>query len=716
MTLRLIPAAITALVLAAPSPADTTAGAALSPQGVGEVRDSRGPDLDVGYIHRMPEYNRFMVSHEGDQHIDPAYLGEKKWPAAGEAVTYTAHIFNKGDLPAPPCTYRWYFDGRLVGAGVLPALTPGATTTVAYEASWPADTVRFIQLPAGAMVLYPQQRERALGEHRIRIDLDPDNEVAEFCEQNNVVEDCINALTFWVYMDETTYAGFNALPGILESYSAEDWAQMQLLGLERRFWVAGCPQKIRLDMLKVVPDGTLDPYGIHEPYGTETRQADGRWGFQILEYTPDLIARYIKINFNVVMHEWGHQMGIHDVYRHDIDKLNCLITHNGTRVANTVLMPLVSPWNVFYGEYKVFHPGNSNLAWYDESDRGLMAWPDRHYLSTATAAGMNRNLGLRRGFFGDYLGAIQQGDIKLKVQRHGGAPVPDCAIRIFQRVDETSLVPDNPKFRGTTDAAGEWLFHHYAEPNWNGGMYVNNPWSDYFSGVVHKCPHPLGGNVPLVVELKWGTNVEYHIVEVGPLNIAMGQGVIDDYTIVLTTYESRRSNRLPVISFAGATNMVYLNEGQTLQATITASDPDGDPVTLSASPLYNSTFDPATGRFTFRPDSLQVTRHNAHIEEMWVDFVADDGKFTATRRMQFSVMDRAGSCTLVRPPLLIRGDLDCDGLVDFNDITAFVLALSDPPAWHARYPDCPPKNGDLNDNGQIEFGDINPFVALLSAP
>jgi len=69
------------------------------------------------------------------------------------------------------------------------------------------------------------------------------------------------------------------------------------------------------------------------------------------------------------------------------------------------------------------------------------------------------------------------------------------------------------------------------------------------------------------------------------------------------------------------------------------------------------------------------------------------------------------------PPWL-RGDLNCDGLVDFGDINPFVLALSNWPEWLARYPDCPLENADVNGDGQYGgangFGDINPFVALLT--
>ncbi len=60
------------------------------------------------------------------------------------------------------------------------------------------------------------------------------------------------------------------------------------------------------------------------------------------------------------------------------------------------------------------------------------------------------------------------------------------------------------------------------------------------------------------------------------------------------------------------------------------------------------------------------------------------------------------------------GDLNCDGLVNFDDINPFVLILSDPQAWQRQYPRCHRLNGDCNADGQVNFNDINAFVTLLS--
>ncbi len=62
----------------------------------------------------------------------------------------------------------------------------------------------------------------------------------------------------------------------------------------------------------------------------------------------------------------------------------------------------------------------------------------------------------------------------------------------------------------------------------------------------------------------------------------------------------------------------------------------------------------------------------------------------------------------------LPGDMNCDGVVGFADINAFVLALTNPAAYQTQYPDCDIMNADTNGDGAVDFGDINPFVQLLT--
>jgi hypothetical protein len=62
------------------------------------------------------------------------------------------------------------------------------------------------------------------------------------------------------------------------------------------------------------------------------------------------------------------------------------------------------------------------------------------------------------------------------------------------------------------------------------------------------------------------------------------------------------------------------------------------------------------------------------------------------------------------------GDMDCDGLVNTFDIDPFVLALVNPAAYVAQYPDCNILNGDCDGDGLVNVFDIDPFVQLLIGP
>lgn len=64
------------------------------------------------------------------------------------------------------------------------------------------------------------------------------------------------------------------------------------------------------------------------------------------------------------------------------------------------------------------------------------------------------------------------------------------------------------------------------------------------------------------------------------------------------------------------------------------------------------------------------------------------------------------------PPLL-RGDLNCDGIVSVGDIATFVLALTDEPAYRTAQPFCDAARADINADGLVSVGDIGAFVGLL---
>jgi probable HAF family extracellular repeat protein len=68
----------------------------------------------------------------------------------------------------------------------------------------------------------------------------------------------------------------------------------------------------------------------------------------------------------------------------------------------------------------------------------------------------------------------------------------------------------------------------------------------------------------------------------------------------------------------------------------------------------------------------------------------------------------SGHCTVV------RGDVNCDGLVNNGDIDAFVLALTDSATYAAQFPGCNILSADINGDRLVNNGDIDAFVALLT--
>ena len=58
--------------------------------------------------------------------------------------------------------------------------------------------------------------------------------------------------------------------------------------------------------------------------------------------------------------------------------------------------------------------------------------------------------------------------------------------------------------------------------------------------------------------------------------------------------------------------------------------------------------------------------------------------------------------------------MNCDGVVTVSDIGPFVLAVTDPTAYAAQFPNCDIDQADLNNDGSVTVSDIGPFVALVA--
>lgn len=129
------------------------------------------------------------------------------------------------------------------------------------------------------------------------------------------------------------------------------------------------------------------------------------------------------------------------------------------------------------------------------------------------------------------------------------------------------------------------------------------------------------------------------------------------------------------------------------------------------------------GRFGGRQAFIAVDYDGDQTEDGWKpDAFVDVASIRLTGNTPAEQVWEISSC---------RGDMNGDWAVDFGDINAFILGLSNPEGYSQTFPglgctDDPndPEclggsriwHGDINCDGAFNFADINPFVALLALP
>ena len=61
----------------------------------------------------------------------------------------------------------------------------------------------------------------------------------------------------------------------------------------------------------------------------------------------------------------------------------------------------------------------------------------------------------------------------------------------------------------------------------------------------------------------------------------------------------------------------------------------------------------------------------------------------------------------------VLGDMNLDGVVDFDDIDPFVIGLNSPDEYGRIYGIPAAVHGDINKDGEHDFDDIDPFLDVL---
>jgi hypothetical protein len=216
----------------------------------------------------------------------------------------------------------------------------------------------------------------------------------------------------------------------------------------------GIKLRVRIDKITILPESYPDPGGTHAPEDNVTGGADGVWGF-----TDGLMAKNDKgLNFYEaqpqwlfgpewpLFHELGHQLGQPDYYLLPITK------DNNKAAPGMDYTPLhgFSDIMMFSGNYAHDNNiGHDKVKW----DSGYRFWGEH------TAVSFNRDLGVRRGFFGTFLTDIPAKQ-RLKIVDENGKPIANAKVELFRAISRgygNGLIPEKPAISAKTNASGIWM-------------------------------------------------------------------------------------------------------------------------------------------------------------------------------------------------------------------------------------------------------------------
>lgn len=450
-----------------------------------------GVDLDVTYISREPGYHHYEVWYTADMkpYLRPGSEDDRRWPAAGEVVTFTAHFANKGTLPSGNLVFKWFIDSAEVSVGARSRLAPGEQTTAVYRWVWPHEL----------------NGERLLGSHTVRFTVDPANAIPETYESNNSLEDRTDAINLTLAVTPELYAALETPADPKWPFSAEDWLQKQIAAMNAAFArsvypsaPAGITERVRLG--KILVTATAPPADPAADGGFYM-SGDDRQGNPYYHPATDVSG--------ALLHELAHQLGVIDLYNLGAEMLSHqLVDRDGQPVQ--------------------IETGLSYL--------GLMLNPgiDPPIFEEHSALALNANKGFRRGYYGEYLFDLP-GTVRLRVLDAAGAPAAGVTVRLYQAGPGRDLYPTLtdgvPEITGTTNGDGLLVL-------------ANRPVGD---PVTTRTRHTLRDNPfgivdiigerdDFVVELSRETHQEYAWLEITRLNLAAWRGETAETTIDLRSY------------------------------------------------------------------------------------------------------------------------------------------------------------------------------------
>jgi hypothetical protein len=369
-------------------------------------------DLQVICVARTPRYPRYDAQYSVYQVTEQGGFGPysfsaatglgsgqtagtQRWPNPGDAVGYTATIRNRGTNPwNSPVMIRWDLNGnQLQQAPASLSLVPGATQEFSVSVPWNAaaqDEIRF-------SVVAPDARPA-----------------------NNTLSVFSKSVAYLSYVDTSYIENFREstrdYPGAA-SDDVVDWLNRHMARFNQLFADAGTTKRVHFDVLRVLGDADPDPssppsidFAIF-PFRYQAGDGSLRLSGY---YSPSDDYDY------GLLHEMGHQLGLIDLYRLNVDPAQNLVNNSGYSTA-PCLMNGVS-----------------------------------HFISPDSAGAMTHWLDRAHGYFGQYLYLLPQ-QVRLRILGSDGTPLSGATVKLYQKCERPGMgevITNQIKFQGTTDSQG----------------------------------------------------------------------------------------------------------------------------------------------------------------------------------------------------------------------------------------------------------------------
>ncbi len=473
-----------------------------------EVISPDKPDLDLICLELHPRYRND---------------GVKDRPTAGEEMTSRVRVGNFGltalpagaevrlDLVPVSATDSYRFDSAIAAqhtfsATVDRSLEPGDEAAVEFKFPYP-------DRPAW-----------------MRVRLDPNERIDEFCEANNESVERIDARPIQFGYD----------PNVLKSCLTE--RRINHVGsLSYYDWLRA--QKLRMDVLlrdAIWP--TSGPHGVEEAYRVDAMTAldDGPWEDQPYSQQEIYYDGGFPVNEPVdmmavdaaIIHEFGHTiLSQPDLYGYGVKACNVFLTDDGGKpYAGSALLPVIEG-----DELMPFSPG-VNIpcgGGYVSLMDGCQLW-----LHPSQAGHILHYKGYRQDRFWGTQGRLVPTRANwLLIYDRDDRPLTNAAVYVYHVAQApvqdsgAKYFADCPKFLGQTDAEGRFVFPNETDSEWDdpetdevdGSVQVWNPFGGAKTDVAF-TPNVWTVEGLLLLRIVAGERQEIHFMDLMAFNEAFLSG------------------------------------------------------------------------------------------------------------------------------------------------------------------------------------------------